>query len=88
MALYNSEEVAGVIRQQKGYRFHYLLQSADHPEEAISITAWDTPEDAEAYQEVYAQLVERFRIQKLFTGPPVLKLYQVKGYASSARASA
>ena len=61
--LYNSPFVSGVIRQQKGYRFHYWLESAENPGEVVSLTAWDTREDAEAYEQsgVYNELGERFR---------------------------
>jgi heme-degrading monooxygenase HmoA len=53
---YNSEEVSGFTRQQKGYRFHYLLESVDAPGELVSLTAWDTQADAEAFEqsEAYA----------------------------------
>ena len=40
--LYNSDEVSGVIRQQKGHRFHHLLESVNAPGESISLTAWDS----------------------------------------------
>jgi heme-degrading monooxygenase HmoA len=48
--LYNSDEVSGVLERQKGHRFHYLLESADVPGEGVSVTAWDSREDAEAYE--------------------------------------
>ncbi len=38
IALFNSEEVSGVISQQKGHRFHYLLQSVEdrpHPRHQV-----------------------------------------------------
>lgn len=76
-AFYNSEEVSGVIRKQKGYRFHYLLESVETPGEAISLTAWDSPADGETYEEsgVYAELVGKFR--QYFTAPPELETYEV-----------
>ena len=60
--LYNSDEVSGVIRQQQGYRFHYLLESVNAPGESISLTAWDSREDAEAYEQsgAYKELVDKF----------------------------
>lgn len=74
---YNSEEVSGVMRQQQGYRFNYLLESVDTPGEAISMTAWDSREDAEAYEQsgVYQELVGKFR--QYFVEPPGLKTYEV-----------
>jgi heme-degrading monooxygenase HmoA len=49
IALFNSEEVSGVIGQQMGHRFHYLLQSVEDPTEGVTLTAWDSREDAQAY---------------------------------------
>ena len=61
-APYNSEEVSGAVRQVKGYRFHYLLESADNRGEFVSTTAWDTKADAEAYEEsgIYSELAAKF----------------------------
>ena len=74
---YNSEEISGAMRQQKGYRFNYLLESVDTPGEAISILAWDSREDAEAYEQsgVYQELIGRFR--QYLVEPPELKIYEV-----------
>ena len=74
---YNSEEVSGVIRQQQGYRSNYLLEAVDTPGEGISMTAWDSREDAEAYEQsgVYQELVGKFG--QYFVGPPELKTYEV-----------
>ena len=60
-AFYNGEDISGMIRQQPGYRFNYLLESVDDPGEAISITAWDSREDAEAYERsgVYEEMLGR-----------------------------
>ncbi len=74
---YNSEEISGVMRQQKGYRFNYLLESVDTPGETISILAWDSREDAEAYEQsgVYQELIAKFR--QYLVEPPELKIYEV-----------
>lgn len=42
VALFNSEEVSGVIGRQKGHRFHYLLRSMEDPTEGVTVTAWDS----------------------------------------------
>jgi heme-degrading monooxygenase HmoA len=75
--LYNSEEVSGVLDRQKGYRFHYLLESVDVPGEGVSVTAWDGREDAEAYERsgAYEELVAKFR--NFYTRPPRLASYEV-----------
>lgn len=77
-AFYNSEAISGVIREQQGYRFHYLLESVANPGEAISVSAWDSEADGEAYEKsgTYAELVGKFR--QWFTAPPELKSYEVR----------
>lgn len=75
--MYDSDEVSGVIRKQKGYRFHYLLDSVDQPGEGVSLTAWDSREDAEAYERsgTYEELVGKFG--NYYTEPPQLRSYKV-----------
>ena len=77
-ALYNSDEVSGVLERQSGHRFHYLLESADVPGEGVSVTAWDSREDAEAYEMsgAYEELVARF--SHFYTGPARLGSYEVR----------
>ena len=74
-ALYNSDDVSGVVRSSEGYAFHHLLESVDNPGEVISITAWDTQEHGETYEHsgTYMRLVAKFN--EFFTSPPVLKSY-------------
>ena len=76
--LYNSDEVSGVIRQQKGHRFHHLLESVNAPGESIFLTAWDSHEDAEAYEQsrTYKELVDK--LGSYFTAPPELRTYEVR----------
>ena len=77
-ALYNSAEVSGVLERQKGHRFHYLLESVDVPGESISVTAWDSREDAEAYERsgTYEELVAKF--MHFYTGPARLGSYEAR----------
>ena len=77
-ALYNSEGVSGVLDRQKGHRFHHLLESVDVPGEGVSVTAWDSREDAEAYERsgAYEELVAKFR--NFYTGPARLGSYEVR----------
>ena len=76
-ALYNSAEVSGVLERQKGHRFHYLLESVDVPGEGVSVTAWDSRQDAEAYEMsgAYEELVAMF--VEFYTGPARLRSYEV-----------
>jgi heme-degrading monooxygenase HmoA len=77
-ALYNSDEVSGVLERQKGHRFHYLLESVDVPGEGVSVTAWDSREDAEAYERsgAYEGLVAKFI--HFYTGPVRVASYEVR----------
>ena len=77
-ALYYRDEVSGVLARQKGHRFHHLLESVDVPGESISVTAWDSREDAEAYERsgAYEELVAKFR--HFYTGPERLASYEVR----------
>jgi heme-degrading monooxygenase HmoA len=76
-ALYYRDEVWGVLDRQKGHRFHYLLESVDVPGEGVSVTAWDSREDAEAYEMsgAYEELVAMFT--EFYTGPARLRSYEV-----------
>ena len=76
-ALYNSAEVSGVLERQKGHRFHYLLESVDVPGEGVSVSAWDSREDAEAYETsgAYEELVAKF--VPFYTGAARLASYEV-----------
>ena len=76
-ALYNSDEVSGALDRQRGHRFHYLLESVDVPGEGVSVTAWDSREDAEAYEMsgAYEELVAMF--VQFYTGPARLRSYEM-----------
>ncbi len=77
-ALYYRDEIWGVLDRQKGHRFHYLLESVDVPGEGVSVSAWDSRQDAEAYEMsgAYEELVARFR--NFYTGPARFASYEVR----------
>ena len=77
-ALYNSDEVSGVLARQKGHRFHHLLESVDVPGDGVSVTAWDSREDAEAYERsgTYEELVAKF--EQFYSEPARLRSYEVR----------
>ena len=79
-ALDNSDEVAGVLKGLKGFRFRYLLESVDNPGEIISITGWDSKADGDAYEQsgTFNELKEKF--SQWFTSTPELKSYAVNSY--------
>jgi len=74
--LYN-EQVIPTMQKQKGIRFTHLLEGVENRDEGISITAWDTKADLDAYEKsgVYESLVEKFK--DFYSSPPVLKSYEV-----------
>lgn len=75
-SLYN-EQVIPTMQKQKGVRFVHLLECLENREEGISVTAWDTKADLDAYEKsgVYEGLIERFK--DFYGAPPVLKSYEV-----------
>jgi heme-degrading monooxygenase HmoA len=76
--LYQSEFISGVIKSQPGYRFHYWLESAEQPGDVISLTAWDSQSDGEAYERsgVYSELGSKLR--QWFHTERVLRSYEVR----------
>jgi len=74
--LYN-KEVLPTHKGHKGIRFVHLLESLDEKEEGISVTAWDTKADVEAYERSgdYEKLVAKFK--EMYAEEPRLKSYEV-----------
>jgi heme-degrading monooxygenase HmoA len=74
--LYN-KEVIPAHKGHKGVRFVHLLESLDNNDEGISVTAWDTKADVDAYEKSgdYERLVGLFNT--MYSGEPSLKSYEV-----------
>ena len=74
--LYDNE-VIPAHKGRQGLRFVHLLESMDNKDEGIAVTAWDTREDALAYEKVgdYQKLLSQFK--DLIEGEPELKSYQI-----------
>ncbi|MFH1116846.1 MAG: antibiotic biosynthesis monooxygenase family protein [Pseudomonadota bacterium] len=74
--LYN-KEVIPAHKNHKGVRFVHLLESLDDADEGISVTAWDTKADVDAYETSgdYERLVGLFNA--MYDGEPSLKSYEV-----------
>ena len=70
-------EVIPAHSSHKGIRFVHLFENMEHPDEGISITAWDTRGELENYERSgdYQKIVGRFR--EMFVGEPALKSYEV-----------
>lgn len=74
--LYN-KEVIPAHKDHKGVRFVHLLESLDSGAEGISVTAWDTKADVDAYEKSgdYERLVGLFN--SMYAEEPSLKSYEV-----------
>jgi quinol monooxygenase YgiN len=79
--IYN-EEIVPVAKQQKGNKGIYLLEPAGGQGEFLSCTAWETKEDADAYNGKYSGLVDKIR--HCLTGEPTLKEYELKQQSATA----
>jgi heme-degrading monooxygenase HmoA len=64
-------------REHKGIRFVHLFECTDAPDEGISLTAWDTRGDLEAYEKSgdYPKILAMF--SEVLAGPATLKSYEV-----------
>jgi quinol monooxygenase YgiN len=69
------DEIVSVVRQQKGNLECRLLEPVDKTNEYISLTSWETKEQADAYHSsgVYSQLVNK--LKGFYAKDPVLKVY-------------
>jgi heme-degrading monooxygenase HmoA len=68
-----SNEILPTLRSVKGCRYAYLTMGGEDKNEAISITIWDSKQDADAYEKsgVFRELLEKAR-------PTYSELYQWK----------
>ncbi len=74
--LYN-KQVIPAHKNHKGIRFVHLLESLDNANEGISVTAWDTKADLDAYEKGgdYEKLIGLFN--EMYSGMPTLRSYEV-----------
>ena len=81
--IYNSELVP-IVKKQKGNLDCRMLEPLEKTDDYISMTVWDSKEDADAYHSsgVYKQMVDRVR--DLFSKAPVLKVYSTEGVMEHA----
>jgi len=71
-----NEVAIPTLRKQKGNLDCRLLEPVDAKDDHISMTTWESREDADAYhnQGTYKSLVDQVR--PLFSKEPVLRVYQ------------
>jgi len=81
--IYNAELVP-VVKQQKGNLDCRLLEPVDEAHDYISMTTWESKEQADAYQAsgVYSQLVNR--VKEFYAKDPVLKVYSTENVLEPA----
>ena len=74
--LYN-REVIPAHKDHKGIRFVHLLECLEKPDEGISVTAWDTKADLDAYEKSgdYERLIGLFA--DMYSGAPSLRSFEV-----------
>lgn len=79
-----NEVAIPTLRKQKGNIECKLLEPVNKNDEYISMTTWESQEDADAYQAkgVYKDLVDQVR--KFFTKEPTLRVYRVEGILEHA----
>ena len=72
-----NKEVISAHKSHKGIRFIHLFECLDDRTEGISITAWDTKADLDAYEKSgdYDKLLGLFNA--LYNSAPSLKSYEV-----------
>ena len=77
-------ELAPIVKKQKGNLDCRMLEPVDKGDDYISMTVWDSKEDADAYHGsgVYKQLVDRVRGS--FSKEPVLKVYSTQSILEHA----
>lgn len=81
--IYNSE-IVQVVKQQKGNLDCRMLEPVDNADDYISMTVWESKEDADNYQSsgVYRQLVDR--VKEFYSKQPVLKVYSAESVMEPA----
>jgi len=81
--IYNNDLVP-IVKQQKGNLDCKMLEPTDTSDDYISMTVWDSKEDADAYHAsgVYKQLVDRVR--HTYSKDPVLKVYSTQSIMEHA----
>ena len=81
--IYNNE-IVSVVKKQKGNLDCRLLEPVVKADDYISMTVWESKEDADVYQSsgVYRQLVDRVR--EFYAKDPVLKVYSAESIMEPA----
>ena len=78
------ENVVGTLKKQKGLLECKLLEPLDKSGDYISLTSWQSMEDAQAYEAsgLYKELVDQ--VKDLYSQPPVLRSFNAKEVMQTA----
>ena len=75
---YYNEKVVPPTQKMKGFRERRLLRSLDNPDEAISISVWETREDLENYvSSIERQTIVR-QAEELFAGEYSVRDFEIR----------
>ncbi|MGI0090108.1 MAG: antibiotic biosynthesis monooxygenase family protein [Nitrososphaerales archaeon] len=69
--------IAPSVKKQKGARRHYLMRSPTNEREFVSITLWNTKEDADEYQKSGSYSTNVEAVRNFLDTEPVLSEYEV-----------
>jgi heme-degrading monooxygenase HmoA len=81
--IYNGE-IAPAVRKQKGNLDCRLLEPVNEADDSISMTVWESKEDADTYHSsgTYKKMIER--VSDLFSKEAVLKVYSTENVMEPA----
>ena len=74
----HNEEIAPILKKQRGNISSYLLEPADKSDDLIWISQWRTKYDADAYENngLYKRLIGK--LEPFFIKMPSVKLYHAE----------
>jgi heme-degrading monooxygenase HmoA len=72
------EEILPASRGVRGLHFRELMRGTEDPNEGISLTLWESPEDLEAYERgaMYQGFLER--VKEFYVGEYWIKHFEVR----------
>jgi heme-degrading monooxygenase HmoA len=71
------EQVAPKVNTVKGLQIRALLPSTDTPDEGLSLTMWETPEDMSNYERSGEIRANVSQVEHLFTGEYWIKHFEI-----------
>lgn len=75
---YYNEKVVPPTQKMKGFRERRLLRSLDNPDEAISISVWETRGDLENYVRSIERQIIVQQAEELFAGEYSVRDFEIR----------